>query len=298
MVVLGSGWRGSGACGTTAKLCFIGGSCGREIAPVLVGDDVACACGVAFGIRVKADDGAVDRAPPAGILPVLGPVVLDGAAGLADVLEVGPAEILVLLDVEPEVEDVLCALSLEEETRWGQRRSGERDGDGLEHEEVDGRAGPAGENLGERRETVLAAGGPLVLFVHPGGESGMATTLHKQPSHVLLQGPSARPQGTPLLLLPVWPRLGGHPVRISRAPFCCRSQAPASLSWRATTPSNSTTQTSPSSSERPTEPPPASLLVLVSPFLLLIVIYLLTRRRTRRRAACRAREPLVQRRRD
>lgn len=65
---------------------------------------------------MEADDGAVDRAPASGVLPVLGPIVFDGAAGLADVLEVGSAEVFVLLDVEPEVENVLCALSLEKET--------------------------------------------------------------------------------------------------------------------------------------------------------------------------------------
>lgn len=82
----------------------------------MVGDHLACAGRAALGVWMEADDGAVDRAPASGVLPVLGPIVFDGAAGLADVLEVGSAEVFVLLDVEPEVENVLCALSLEKET--------------------------------------------------------------------------------------------------------------------------------------------------------------------------------------
>lgn len=66
------------------------------------------------GGGLEADDGAIDGAAPPCVVPVLWPVVLDGAAGLADVFEVGSTEVLVLLDVEPKVEYVLCTLALQE----------------------------------------------------------------------------------------------------------------------------------------------------------------------------------------
>ena len=43
-----------------------------------------------------ADDGTVDAAATTGVVPVLGPVFFDRAAALADVFEVGAAEVLVL----------------------------------------------------------------------------------------------------------------------------------------------------------------------------------------------------------
>jgi hypothetical protein len=105
----------------------------------------------------------------------LGPVLLDGTTGLADVLEIGSAEILVLLDIEPEVENVLCALSLEEKAvgREGSESNavGKDKDNGLEHEEIDWRACSARQDLGEGREAVCAGGCPLVLVVH--GVCGM-----------------------------------------------------------------------------------------------------------------------------
>jgi len=65
---------------------------------------------------VEADNGAVDGASAASIVPVLRPVLPDRASRPADVLEIRSAEVFVLLDVEPEVENVLCALALEKET--------------------------------------------------------------------------------------------------------------------------------------------------------------------------------------
>ena len=49
------------------------------------------------------DDGAIDGASTACVVPVLWPVLLDRAARLANVLEISAAEILMLLDVEPKV---------------------------------------------------------------------------------------------------------------------------------------------------------------------------------------------------
>jgi hypothetical protein len=87
-------------------------------------------------VGAQSDDGAVYGSATTGIVPVLGPVLLDGAARLADVLEVGAAEVLVLLDVEPEVENVFCAFTLEKETDESDQKEGgeERRGDALEHE--------------------------------------------------------------------------------------------------------------------------------------------------------------------
>jgi len=76
----------------------------------------SCACCAAFCIWIEADDGAIDGASAAGIVPVLRPIVPDRASRPADVLEVGSAEIFMLLDVEPKVEDILCTLALEKET--------------------------------------------------------------------------------------------------------------------------------------------------------------------------------------
>jgi hypothetical protein len=67
-----------------------------------------------IGPCAHADDGAVDAATTTGVVPVLGPVLADGASGLADVFEIGAAEVLVLLDVKPEVENVLGTFALEE----------------------------------------------------------------------------------------------------------------------------------------------------------------------------------------
>jgi len=131
------------------------GSCEHFL--VLVGGKVPCsgACGAALGVGVEADNGAVDGAPAAGIVPVLRPVLLDRPSRPADVFEVGPAEVFVLLDVEPEVEDVLCALALEKEAA-GIVSSVARDKkwDRLEHKEVDGRPCSAGDHLDKCRQPV------------------------------------------------------------------------------------------------------------------------------------------------
>jgi len=85
---------------------------------VLVGGKFSCsgACSAALCIGVEADNSAVDGAPAASIVPILRPVLPDRASRLANVLEVSSAEVFVLLDVEPEVENVLCTLALEKET--------------------------------------------------------------------------------------------------------------------------------------------------------------------------------------
>lgn len=65
-----------------------------------------------MGSRSETDDGTVDGPATTSVIPVLGPVFLDGATGLANILEVGATEILVLLDVEPKVENVFCTFAL------------------------------------------------------------------------------------------------------------------------------------------------------------------------------------------
>ncbi len=78
---------------------------GREVLLVLVAEHLPRACRAPLRARprVEADDGAVDGASPPRIVPVLRPVFTDGPSRLADVLEVGAAEVLMLLYVEPKV---------------------------------------------------------------------------------------------------------------------------------------------------------------------------------------------------
>ena len=44
------------------------------------------------------------------------PLFFDGFTGFFEVFEVGTAEVLVLLNVEPEIEDIFCAFSLQKQT--------------------------------------------------------------------------------------------------------------------------------------------------------------------------------------
>lgn len=70
--------------------------------------------------RAEADDRAVDGATAASIIPILRPVLADSASRLAHVFEVGTAQVFVLLNVEPEVQDVFGSFALEEKA--GKRR--------------------------------------------------------------------------------------------------------------------------------------------------------------------------------
>ena len=63
----------------------------------------------------NANDLTVNASAAFSVFPVLRPVLLDGATGLANILEIGTAKVFVLLDVEPEVENVLCAFTLQEQ---------------------------------------------------------------------------------------------------------------------------------------------------------------------------------------
>ena len=102
--------------GTGTTRCFLIER--SKIMSVVVGQQLACACRTTLccRVRVETDDSAVDGTSPSSIIPVLRPVLADRPPGLAHVLEVRAAEVLVLLDVEPEVEHVLGALALQKET--------------------------------------------------------------------------------------------------------------------------------------------------------------------------------------
>lgn len=88
----------------------------REVRTVEIRDEVRRADGTPFRPRCQADDRPVDRPSSARIVPVLRPLFLDRPSGLANVLEVSAAQVFVLLDVEPEIYDIFCAFSLQEET--------------------------------------------------------------------------------------------------------------------------------------------------------------------------------------
>jgi len=60
------------------------------------------------------DDGAIRRPAPPRILPVFWPIIADSATGFSYILEISPAEIFVLLHIEPEIENILGTLSLKE----------------------------------------------------------------------------------------------------------------------------------------------------------------------------------------
>jgi hypothetical protein len=87
-----------------------------EVLSVLLGEEFAGARGTALGshLRVEADNSAVDGATTTGIIPILWPVFLDGTPRFANVLEIRATEVFMLLNVEPEVQNVLGSFALEE----------------------------------------------------------------------------------------------------------------------------------------------------------------------------------------
>ena len=60
---------------------------------------VPCARGATLRLGIHANYGAVYRASATSVFPVLGPVVFNGATGLADVFKVGATQVLVLLNI-------------------------------------------------------------------------------------------------------------------------------------------------------------------------------------------------------
>lgn len=73
------------------------------------------------------DDGTIRRPTPPRILPIFRPIITDGTSRFPYVLEIGPAEIFVLLHIKPEIENIFRTLSLKEETATVQKTdTGER----------------------------------------------------------------------------------------------------------------------------------------------------------------------------
>ncbi len=67
------------------------------------------------GIPSGIDDCTVDGTSSPCILVVLRPVLFDCATCFTDILKIGTAKVLMLVNVKPKVEDVFCAFTLKEE---------------------------------------------------------------------------------------------------------------------------------------------------------------------------------------
>lgn len=66
-------------------------------------------------LRIEPHNRPVDRPPPPRVVPVSWPVLANCPPRLAHILEVCAAEVLVLLNVEPEVQDIFRVLTLQEQ---------------------------------------------------------------------------------------------------------------------------------------------------------------------------------------
>lgn len=96
------------ACRTSSKSCLLIKSTPNcsEIAFILFGQYFASARSTPFRaspVLVQPYNRSVDRTSPTSIIPILWPVLLDRATRLANIFEVCPAEIFMLLDVQPEI---------------------------------------------------------------------------------------------------------------------------------------------------------------------------------------------------
>ena len=115
IIITSHGGRGDGG-HTRARgphSLFVG-SC--EVLAVLLGEELVCArCATLWGRwRIEADNGTIDRATTPSIVPVFWPIFLDGAPRFANVLEIRATEVFVLLNVEPEVQNIFSPFTLEE----------------------------------------------------------------------------------------------------------------------------------------------------------------------------------------
>jgi len=63
------------------------------------------------GIPLGADDCTIDGTSSPCIFVVLRPVLFDCAARFTDILEIGMAEVLMLVNVKPKIEDIFCAFT-------------------------------------------------------------------------------------------------------------------------------------------------------------------------------------------
>lgn len=90
--------------------------CSSEVLSVLFGEQFAGTRCATFRshMRVKADNSTINGATAASVVPIFWPVFLDCAPRFANVLKIRATEVFVLLNVEPEVQNVLSSLTLKE----------------------------------------------------------------------------------------------------------------------------------------------------------------------------------------
>lgn len=104
IIIASHGGRGGGGHTRTGAphSPFVGSS---EVLAVLLGEEFVGTrrATLRSHLRVKADDSTVDGAATASIVPVFWPVFLDSTPRFANVLEICATEVLMLLNVEPEV---------------------------------------------------------------------------------------------------------------------------------------------------------------------------------------------------
>jgi len=77
----------------------------------------ACRAMLRIRLRMKAGNNTINRTVATSVIPVLRPLLLYSAPMFTNILEIPAADLFMLFNVEPKVEDVLTSLTLDEYTR-------------------------------------------------------------------------------------------------------------------------------------------------------------------------------------